>query len=54
MSEYDVIPLALILAGLLLLAGIGYMIRKDTEVEQIRYEQCVAAGMQWHKGDCLK
>lgn len=54
MSKYDVIPLALILAALLLFVGLGYMIRKDTEVEQIRYEQCVSSGMQWHKGNCLK
>jgi hypothetical protein len=54
MSKYDVVPLALIVAGLLLLFGFGYMIRKDTDVEQVRFEQCLAAGMQWNDGDCLK
>jgi len=54
MSEYNVFTLILILAALLLFGGAGYMIRKDDEVQQIRYEQCVSSGMQWHKGDCVK
>lgn len=27
---------------------------KERDQNQLRFEQCISAGMQWNRGDCLK
>ena len=47
-----------ILGGLALFAfllyGFGYIGLVDIKQSQVRYEQCIAAGMQWVEGNCVK
>lgn len=36
------------------LGGVGYMIRADLNDHHDRITQCIAAGMQYEDGDCVK
>lgn len=52
---WDAAPfLALIFCSTILLYGLGVLIREDIKQSQARYEQCIAAGMQWANGSCVK
>lgn len=56
MSDFwDTAPiLALLLTCTIFLCGLGFLMYVGLEQEQIRYEQCVYANMQWVKGSCVK
>lgn len=34
--------------------GLGHIVLVDMHQYQVRYEQCIAAGMQWVEGNCVK
>jgi regulator of PEP synthase PpsR (kinase-PPPase family) len=54
MESHDVIlaaAVALFTASFGVLIGLAI---KDQKMQQMRYERCIEAGMQWHKGSCLK
>lgn len=51
---YNVPKLAFILGGTILFYGLGVLIHKDLEQDQVRYEQCIAADKQWVTGSCVK
>lgn len=50
----NAVPLSVAALAGFFLWGLGYLILNDTETEQVRYEQCIAADKQWIKGSCVK
>ncbi len=54
MNEYIIVPIAAMTLITSVVFGLGYLISKDNELTQLRFEQCMAAGMQWNDDDCLK
>jgi hypothetical protein len=56
MSEfwYNVVPLAVVGCIVFFMFGMGQLMFNDMEKSQARYEQCLAADMQWVEGNCVK
>ncbi len=56
MSEfwYNVVPLAVVGCIVFFMFGMGQLMFNDMEKSQTRYEQCIAADMQWVEGNCVK
>jgi hypothetical protein len=56
MSDFwgNLVPLAGIACLAFFIYGLGQVIFDDMEKDQLRYEQCIAAGNQWVEGSCVK
>ena len=50
----NAVPLAITAVAGLFFYGMGQIIFADMEKSQARYEQCLAADMQWVDGNCVK
>lgn len=50
----DKVPLVFMGLVFFFMLGIGLLIVSDNAASHERFQQCIAAGMQWHRGDCLK
>ena len=59
MSEfwYNVVPLAVvgcIVFFMFFMFGMGQLMSNQMEKDKVRFEQCLAADMQWVEGSCVK
>lgn len=56
MSDFwdNFVPMILGICFVSILYGLGHIALVDIKQSQVRYEQCVAAGLQWVEGNCVK
>lgn len=56
MSDFwdNFVPLLLAICSVFFLYGLGHLMLVGEEARQARYEQCIAASMQWVEGNCVK
>ena len=50
----NIVELAFIFMGCFFLFGLGWLINSDENRKLVKYNQCIAAGMQYVAGDCVK
>ena len=50
----NIVELALIFMVCFFLFGLGWLINSDENRKLVKYDQCIAAGMQYVSGDCMK
>jgi Na+/H+ antiporter NhaC len=56
MSEfwYNIVPLAVVGCIVFFMFGMGQLMSNQMEKDKVRFEQCLAADMQWVEGSCVK
>ena len=50
----EIVPLSFVAVVALFWVGVGWLILTNMDQTQQRFEQCIAADMQWVRGTCVK